>query len=224
MNRGECRTELGSRFDTASAGGQTTMNHLLDLALSWVWDAEDWSFKRIAPTDAAAAVTLAQNDTSKALASSIGHVRDVFDHLGEKLTYFDEDTFDEMFREELVTPVAGTPDAYTLRDDGLGVKVLAFNGKLDAARTFTVSAYRKVHHKTSVSVLTAGLWNDDTDLPVWDTQYHMVIVYQAALEGLILMNDPSYDPVAALRDELLEGMRELYVPSRPEKLRFRRRA
>lgn len=224
MNRGEARTELGSRFDTTTAGGQATINHLLDLALAWVWDKHDWSFKRISPTDADGALSLAQNDTVKALLAAVGHVRDVYDHTGEPLVYYSEDEFDEAFRGELITPVSGIPDAYTVRDDGKGGKVIAFNCKLDAARAFTLSATRKVHHKTSANVLTAGLWTADTHLPVWDAQYHMVVVYQAALEGLILMNDPSYDPVAALRDELLEGMRELYLPDRPAKLRFRRRA
>lgn len=223
MNRGELRTFIGDRFEVVSATALTRANNVLDLALATVWDADEWAFKKIAPGDTDGTLALAQNDVVKACTSAVGHVTDLFDHLGDPLDYLDEDTFDATYRADLLTPTAGTPDAYTIRDDGKGGKIVAFNKKLDAARTFTLAGTKSVHHRTSGGVVTAGLWNDDTDLPVWRDQHHLVVAYEAMLELMIGLNDPSYDPVAALRDDLLEKMRAAYVPDRPGPLAFRRR-
>lgn len=204
MNRGELRTEMGYRFDNATVAGKDTLNRLLDTAYGWVWSQASWRFKKVSGTT----MSLAASDAATALPTAIAKVTELIDDVGDPVQEYDSDEFEDYFRVDILNSVRGRPDAFTIVDDGVGVLSARWNKINDAARNYTVSGERGVHHRADGSTLTVGLWNSDLDTPVWPAEHHMLLVYQAALEGLILANDPSYAAIAALRDEALGAMEE----------------
>lgn len=204
MNRLGLRAELAGRFDNATGAGQTTLNLLIDAAYGWVWSQASWRFKKLSGVT----MSLANNDTATALPAGVGKVSEILDDLGDPLDEFDTDDFEGRFRVDLINDVRGRPDGFTIVDDGIGGLTARWNKTNDAARNFTVAGERSVHHRADGAALTAGLMNSDLDTPVWPAEHHMILVYQAALEGLIMQNDPSYAAIAALRDEAIDAMEE----------------
>lgn len=217
MTRAEMRTFLTQRFDNTSSVGQTVLNHLIAAAEGRIWSEARWRFKMLRGEQ----LVVAQDATQTALPASVALVDVLFDDLGDELVEYDPDRFEAHFRVDLLNNVRDRPSAYVMGDDGKGVLNVNWNRVNDTQRTFRYNGEKKLHH-LDTGVVTLGPMDEDGDSPVWDAEYHLLVCYEAALAGLIVENDPSYAPVAALRDEAMAAMIEQYAEPSP-RIHFPRR-
>jgi len=167
---------------------------------SWVgqaeialWNAADWNFKR---------VPLAQLSVVAGVATEpadFGKAKRLFDPRGSRLEYLEPDVFEEAFMAE-PTPQVANATHYTVINRQIIV------APQETSIAFKLSYRRRYAHLNSGGATVAGLMSSDTDTPIWDSEFHYLLVPWAIILGEKLEKDPTAESLRAQRDEMLAGM------------------
>ncbi len=157
-----------------------------------VWNAADWHFKRvpIANLTVTAGIATEPPDFSKA--------KRLYDPRGARLEYLEPDVFEEAFISDPNTPVANASH-YTVINRQILVAPYETG-------TFKLAYRRRYAHLNNGGSVIAGLMSADTDTPIWDPEFHYLLVPWALILGMKLENDPSAEAIRNQRDEMLAGM------------------
>jgi hypothetical protein len=203
VNRSTLRTELqASGFGTDSAS-VTRQNNWLDAAYTWIWNARDpsgvkinWSFAKVDQAN----LTVTANDSTPTMPADVGTVDWIIDATGQQLDELDPEEFDRQFAGIVQT---GAPYAYKVVN-----RVVTLGPTPSAAATFTWSYTRRVSHFSSDGVtIVSGTLANDSDIPIWPADHHMILVFHAALVGHALNSNPFAGTMQGLRDDALQAMR-----------------
>lgn len=167
----------------------------LNAAETAVWNAADWSFKRVPVADLAvtAGVAAEPADFGKAMA--------VYDPDGAPLCYLAADEFERRYRVGTV-PV-GEGSHFTVIDRQILV------GPANTA-TYKLAYRRRVSHLNAAQAVVAGVMALDSDTPLWDVEHHYLLIPWAAVLLGNLEGQPGNEVVAE-RDRLLAAMVEELV-------------
>lgn len=211
MNRLALKTDLARRFDLNVDA--TFLNELITTGESWVWNYAEWRFKN--PQPVAAPTVQAQGYVQ--LPADVRRVITLFDDQGDPLDFMPRDEFQRTFRYQLTQGQTAKPSAFTTYDDDTASEGLRaiFDVKADQVYNFTVEYERKLCSRTAAGAVQVGPMQLDTDTPFWGAEHHQVIVFAAALDGLVLDNDPTYPPLQSSRDEKLAAMEVEYLDDTP---------
>lgn len=206
MNRAAMRTQLQRTGLGSAAADVTSQDESLKAAYTWVWNAADWSFKKVDM----AILTVTASDATPTMPADVGKVADIFDHNGRALRELDPDEFDRLFQPGVTTSARGTPVAYKV----VG-RIVTLGPTPDAARTFRWSYDRRISHFQADGVtVVAGPMDADTDLPLWPDDHHMLLVHHAAMVEHGIVGSQLAATMQDLRDDALEAMREDLVVER----------
>lgn len=178
------------RFNSASAELARVKNWVNAAELE-VWNYADWVFKRVraANLTVVAGVATMPADFGKALA--------LYDPNGSELEWLPPDDFERWY--SVGTPPVGSGQAYTV----INRQILV--GPADSA-TYKLAYRRRYTHFAAGSVATAGVMSLDTDFPLWDSEFHYVLVPLAIVCGARLENDPVPQNYQEQADRLLATM------------------
>lgn len=162
-----------------------------------VWNAADWSFKRVAPTDIAVTV----GNTSPSEPTDFGKAHRLYDYLGDPVTYYAPDQFFLRNEEDIVAGRTGEPTEYTVVNRQIQLAPIP-----QSSRTYKLSYRRRYTHLNTIPAPVAGVMSVDTDTPIWDSEFHYILVLWAMMLGETLEADPTADSLRAQRDEMLARM------------------
>ena len=169
-----------------------------------VWSAAEWPWKLVGPTtlavDASDNTPTVPTDTYQPLA--------VYDDRGERLEYFTQSDFDDVYIPGQINSTTGRPRSFKWND-----RVLTLGDTPDTSYTFQMTYIRKLCHYTSLAVLTSGPMSADTDYPVYDNEWHQMLVVGAIATGLKIENDPTWEPLEMEFSTTLATMIEHYLPA-----------
>lgn len=172
---------------------------------SLVWVMADWPWRRVGPT----AVAVTASDSTPPMPSDIHRPMAVYNERGELLVAMTAEAFDARYLTQIVEGTLGTPEAWKWED---GVLTLAPTPQ--ASGTFQLTYERRIAHRSSTDVLTDGVMDADTDLPVWSNRsFDYLLVPGAIATGLKEENDPTWRDLEEESRGIIDEMREFYLPS-----------
>ncbi len=200
MTKAELRTQLQRTGLGVAAADVTSQNESLRAAYVWVWNAANWSFRKIDM----GSLTVTSGDATPTMPSDLGTVTDIYDANGTALEELDPDQFDRYFQPSVVLSQRGTPYAYKVVD-----RQVTLGPTPAATQTFKWSYERRVCHLDSATQLpVAGFMIDDADLPLWPVDHHMILVYHAAMVEHGTYGYPTAATFQDLRDDAFQAMRD----------------
>ena len=156
-----------------------------------LWNAADWTFKRqplTAMTVTAGAAT-EPTDYSKTI--------DLYNPNMDRLAYLRPTEFEEQYVAQSPVPT-GSGEAFTV----INRQILV--GPKETG-TYLHSYRRRYCHLAFPQTVTAGVMTADTDFPLWDSEFHYILVPWAIRLGKLLEDDPT----ASLLDQAMLGINEL---------------
>lgn len=177
---------MSDRFREAQRGDIKTW---INSRLGMLWDSADWTFKHAKTT---VTVTAGENVVS-GLPTDFGTVRALRRSDGTRLHYLDPDDFDDAYFGQTDT---GLPYHFTVVNSAISVGPISSE---------TNTGYGLFYNK-AVTVLV-----DDNDTPNIPVDCHEAIVFGAAVEGLILQNDFTWQGMEQLWSAELQTMKEAYL-------------
>src|SRR5262245_17945946 len=142
-----------------------------------VWNAADWEFKRVPLTN----LTVANGDATEP--ADFGKVRRLRNALGDDLVYMNPDEFEDMYRTGPTIPT-GVGEAYTV----INRQILC--GPKETA-TYQLSYRRRYTHLNTGGSAVQGVMSVSTDTPIWDSEFHYILVPWAMMLGEKLEDDPT---------------------------------
>lgn len=154
-----------------------------------LWNAADWSFKRMPMASLTVIGGAATEPTD------LGKVHRVYDINGVRLPYMLPDDFEEAYIAPTPAPT-GVAEAYTVINRQITIGP-------SQSGTFKISYRRRYAHLNTGGSVVAGVMSVGTDTPIWDSEHHYILVPWAMRIGEIL----EADPTAAGMEQLIEGMR-----------------
>ena len=190
------------RFGTTDVR-PTQVKRAINAAYAHVWNAADWSFKRVA----AANLTVTSGDETPTVPTDFGKSRAVFDQFGSQLEYLPATEFEADYMVGTIT--SGSPEAYTIID-----RQVYLGPRPGTAATFKLSYDRRICHLATGSVVTPSPMTVDTDVPLWGPEHHYILVpatFIVGADGRGLPATPSdqaeYDrQLAAMKNDLIGTM------------------
>jgi hypothetical protein len=162
-----------------------------------VWNAAPWIFKRVPPVSAA--VTAGIN--SLTMPADFGKVHRLYDYLGDPVTYYAPDEFYLRNEDDQVADRRGEPTEYTVVNRTIYLAPIP-----QTSRSFKLTYRRRYAHYNNVASVIAGVMSVDTDTPLWDSEFHYILVPWAMILGQKLEQDPTGDALRQERDEMLARM------------------
>jgi hypothetical protein len=207
LNYGELRTAIQeNRFPSSDP-----ISDWLGAAYSDVWNAANWTFKRVSRANLYTTADGLSSGTPSATPSMPAAFADitsgVFDDTGCKLKQLTEFEFERLLTEQ--TPTTGRPSHFMVVN-----RQITFWPTPASAYLFKVSYRRRLATRTSVGAVQAGFFQNDTDLPLWD-DHHYLLVLRAKLIGLRDRSDPTASDLEGEFSRLLSAMQTDYVEARP---------
>lgn len=200
MTLAELRTQLQRTGLGTAAADVTSQNESLRAAYVWVWNADDWSFKKVDM----ASLTVVAGTAAPTMPSDLGTVTDIFDADGHALTELDPDVFDRTFQPAVVASQRGKPSAYKVVN-----RQVTLGPTPQASQTFRWSYDRRVSHfQTTTTTVAGGFMDADADNPMWPVDHHMILVHHAAMIEHGIYGYAGAATYQDLRDDALEAMRE----------------
>lgn len=173
---------LGRRFPAAS---QTT-NALRWLATAYsdVWEAADWTFKRVSLSS----LSVTAGDETPAMPADYSETLLLVDQYGDELQRMSQEQFEHEFAADFANGTTGAPWAYTAVDGKL-----ILGPKPNATATFKHSYKRRLSHlESDGTTVTAGFMDEGSDYPLW-SDHHGVLIPRAVSIGLQEINDPTWE-------------------------------
>lgn len=172
---------LGRRFPAASQ--TTNATRWLATAYSDVWNADDWTFKRVSLSSLA----VVAGDETPTMPVDYGETLALFDQYGDELERMSQSRFEAVFAADFALNVRGAPWAFMVVN---GALTLGPRPSLTA--TFTHSYQRRVSHlQSDQATVQAGFMDADGDYPLW-SDHHSVLIPRAVSIGLQEINDPTW--------------------------------
>ena len=170
-----------------------------------IWAAEDWRFKcNILSTSPNA---VAGQPNLDGLPTDLGTVRELWyrkqgESMAQKVFAVSPGQFSDMYEN---TTLVGEPEAYTIRNDGLGPQVWV--GPTPAS-TYQFNLYydRRFARLSGGGVNTPGPMEADSDEPLWPVEWHHILVPAAMSLGLKLSQDPGW---AEVQDDFLTQLQQM---------------
>ncbi len=194
---------ITARFKSAQT---PQIKRWINLRESQIWAAAEWPWKITAPTvitvdDEMTIFSTLPEDFQTPLA--------VYDDLGNKLRYMIQSEFDATYQSVAINDVTGRATDFKFQDG-----TLTFGPALDAAYDFSFSYYRKpIHFDEDRANYVVGPMTEDTDEPIFDTEWHEIMTIGAISTGLKIENDPTWQSLEQEFGIMLAGMVDHYLPS-----------
>jgi hypothetical protein len=176
-----------------------------------VWNAANWSFKRMPPTDLA----VVAGDNTPTMPADFGKAHRLYDYLGDPVTYYAPDEFFLRNEADIVNGNRGEPTEYTVVNRQIQLAPIP-----QTSRTFKASYRRRYSHLNAALTTVAGVMSVDTDTPIWDSEFHYILVPWAMILGEKLEADPTANDLRQERDEMLARMVAELVGGEVNELRF----
>lgn len=171
----------------------------LNTRMGMIWAMAEWPFKK---TD---------RETAAVDASGVVTMPSTFRRMNWMETADEGRIFYQTPAEFRATWGAGNADSgsapvnYTVLN---GVAYVRPHG----ASSVYIAYDRKMCHLANGTTLTAGIMDSDNDEPVWDEEFHHVLVSGAMSTGLKIENDPTWESLEAEFGMIVAWMREEYLP------------
>lgn len=167
-----------------------------------VWNSADWEFKRIP------AATVAVTAGAVTEPSDFGKVHRLWNANGDELLYVPPDEFESTYS---VGPQAGgIGEAYTVINRAVQV------GPAETSLGYKMSYRCRYTHLASGGGRANGVMSADTDTPLWDSEFHYLLVPWAIMLGQKLEYDPTAEYLRVQRDEMLAAMKDELVLGQEE--------
>lgn len=195
INLGQLRAAvLEKRFPVSRSADATRW---LATAYSDVWNAADWTFKRVYKDTLA----VTAGDDTPTMPVDYRDTIDLFDEDGVKLRRYTQDEFLTMFAPDIAAGSTGTPCAFTVVD-----RRIILSPVPDADQTFMHSYSRRLAHlQSDQATVSPGFMDQDNDYPLW-SDHHAVLIPRAQAIGLQGVSDPTADLAQAEFQRQLDRM------------------
>lgn len=201
LNRGavvSAVANIGS-FDNTTGNPLTKLQQLVQAAEGVVWGAGDWIFKKVGPV----VVTFGLNGQIT-MPADFGSSLLVLDDQENPLVALEPDQFDRLYQSAIQQQQrAQRPEAYKIVNRVLQVAPLpaaAIGGYMSYKR-------RQCHYLSDGVTIAAGEMGIDTDLPLWPSNHHMVLVWNA----LVMAGVADADVASILWDQSYESALQAMV-------------
>jgi hypothetical protein len=182
----------------------TQIKRWINLREAQIWAAAEWPWKIVGPT----ALVVTAADNTPALPADIDRPTAVYDDNGYRLSYLIQTEFDDAFLPSQIASTSGRPSAFKWNNGVLTLGVVPSPGY-----SFTLTYLRKLCHYASGAVITSGPMTADTDYPIFDTEWHEILVIGAIATGLKLENDPTWQSLEQEFALMLSNMADHYLPA-----------
>lgn len=169
-----------------------------------LWTAAEWPFRHAPLTQ----LSINLGDATPQLASDYDRPDLIFDDQGQELLWLTANDFDRNFRYGFIQGDTGRPAVYKWAD-----RVLTLAPTPDTYYSYTHSYMRKLCHFNAGGDIVVGPMSSGTDYPMYDSQWHYILVLGALATGLKVENDPTYPGIEDEFNVMLQSMREAYLPS-----------
>lgn len=199
MNRLAIRGKVrSSRFD---ASQDSDINDWIDQAYVWVWDQSHWRFRYVPPASFA---LVAGQQSYNPFPTFRRNTINVFNTYEEPLVRLGITDFHREYQAAHVAAQYGVPEAFAVED---GIIYLGPTpASLDAVGGWVEYERRVCHYQSDGVTITAGLMDEDTDLPFWNVDHHSILIPAASVIGLGTENDETVAGLIRTRDMLLGAM------------------
>lgn len=169
---------IAAAFDSSQ---DATVKEWATQAYTDIWNEAEWLFKRVDEVDAA----LVAGNRALALPADFGYALRVYDHEGDELEEVSYDEYSRYMLPDRLDGVLGWPAIYARHAGGIHVGAVP-----DTNRTFKLSYRRAVsaYQVDGITIRVGGL-SADTDIPLWPSQHHRILVHRGAMYGLGDEND-----------------------------------
>lgn len=200
LNRGAVVLAVANlgQFDNTVGTPVTRLQQLLVAAEGVVWGAADWIFKKVPP----AAVTFGTNGKIT-MPADFGSSLVILDDQENPLTALEPDDFDRLYQSAIQSNLTTQrPEAYKIVNRILEVgphPVAAIGGLMSYKR-------RQCHFSSDGVTVVAGEMTVDTDLPLYPSNHHMVLVWQALVMAGVANADVASILWAQSYDAALQAM------------------
>lgn len=177
----------------------------VNLAEMELWNAADWVFKRVA----ASSLPIVAGSRTPVMPTDFGKTRVLVDNNGDELKYLDPQDWERAYAADTST---GPPHEFTVINRQIFVGPTP-----SASATFKHGYRRRYAHLNAASAVVAGTMALGDDVPLWDVEFHYVLVPWAMLLGGTLTDQVafarghvfSYASVfESQRDDALEAMKD----------------
>lgn len=169
-----------------------------------IWAYADWPWKRQGPVD----LTIIAGNANPAPPTGFLRPVMILDDLGGELDWLEPDEFDRFNRYLVTNGTRGRPSAFKWTDNVITL-----------APTPNTSYRLALVYDRKPTVLAGGTTpapaplSADSDVPIWDEQYHYILVLGAIATGLRLENDPTYPQLEEEYEATLMSMQDYYLPT-----------
>lgn len=169
-----------------------------------IWNAADWSFKRVAPANfytSADGTSVGTPSQTPQMPADFAKANNLFDDQGFKVNWLSEIQWEDRYTADTTT---GRPTSFAVINRQIYLWPIP-----TAAYQFRLAYQRRLATRTSGGTVQAGFFQNSSDVPLWD-DHHYIIVVRAKLLALKSLTDPTS---AMLEDEfgrLLDAMKAEY--------------
>lgn len=192
---------IEARFNT----GQTTqIKRWINFREAQIHAAAEWPWKIVGPTS----LTVTSGDSTPTMPSNIERPMAVYNEFGDRLAYATQADFDGLFLPGVASSTSGRPTVFKWNNG-----VMTLGDIPNANYTFTMTYERKLSHYAVGGALTVGPMSATTDYPLFDAEWHQILVTGALATGLKIENDPTWEPLEQEFAHMLAQMVEHYLPA-----------
>lgn len=183
---------------------RTSIKRWINLRYHFLWALADWPWKRVGPAD----LTITASDATPALPSGFDRPLFIYDNLGQRVLWMEPDEFDELYLYGELNSTRGRPQAFKWVNSTITLGEIP-----DANYTYKIVYERGMTYLASGSAETVGAMTSASDTPIWDEQFHYVLVFGAIASGLRLENDPTYQQMEEEFSTMTQAMKDHYLPT-----------
>ena len=195
----------GAVIDARFKSSQTmAAKRWINMREAQVWSAAEWPWKIVGPTT----LTVEAGDATPTLPTGMYQPLAVYDDQGCRLSYMIQSDFDDAYLYSQINGTTGRPTSFKWNNG-----TLTLGDVPDIAYNFMVTFTRKLSHYTNTAVITSGPMTADSDYPVYDSEWHQMLVIGAIATGLKVENDPTWEPLEMEFTTTLATMIDHYLPA-----------
>lgn len=186
------------------SGQRASARRWVNLRYQSIWAYADWPWKRQGPVG----LIVVQGNANPQLPPGFQRPVLVFDEAGNELEWMEPDEFDRIHRYGQVNQSKGRPASFKWVDN-----TIALGPTPDSNYNFGLVYDRKPTYMANGATPTSGPMVNGTDVPIWDEQYHYILVTGGIATGLRLENDPTYPQMEDDFSGQLNSMQDYYLPT-----------
>lgn len=202
MDFGSIQQEvIDARFKESQ---RASVKFWINMRYQAIWAYVDWPWKRQGPVP----LVVTAGSANPTLPDDFLRPIAIYDDLGNEIFWEEPGDFDTDHRYPINQGTTGRPSSFKWVDN---VITLGLTPAVDY--DFQLVYERKTSYLASGTTPASGPLTADTDTPIWDDQYHYILVVGAIASGLRLENDPTYPALEEEYHGLLNSMRDYYLPT-----------